>query len=168
MITGAPRRRRLSVPPISALWPVADLSFESGPGWAEREPVEVKLDFIEPPDGQPFTEFSWQPVGGPAQSGKRIDLPEVDFTIPAGELELRSRLVLPLGEPPFPAVVLVHGSGAESAVDTYSMPYLFAAHGILLYEGDDPFDRRYLGYAPGYLDLQVQWLRRQSGLEPPL
>lgn len=43
-----------------------------------------------------------------------------------------------------------------------------AEHGILLYEGDDPFDRRYLGYAPGYLDLQVQWLRRQSGLEPPL
>jgi pimeloyl-ACP methyl ester carboxylesterase len=42
-----------------------------------------------------------------------------------------------------------------------------AEHGILLYEGDDPFDRRYLGYAPGFLDLQVEWLRRQSGFEPP-
>ena len=42
-----------------------------------------------------------------------------------------------------------------------------AEHGILLFEGEDPFDRRYLGYAPGYLDLQVRWLREQSGLESP-
>ena len=40
--------------------------------------------------------------------------------------------------------------------------------GILSFEGSDPFNRRYLGYAPGYLDLQVQWLRRQSGLEASL
>jgi len=39
-----------------------------------------------------------------------------------------------------------------------------AEHGILLFEGEDSFDRQYLGYAPGYLDLQVQWLRQQSDL----
>jgi hypothetical protein len=38
-----------------------------------------------------------------------------------------------------------------------------AEHGILLFEGEDSLDRRYLGYAPGYLDLQVRWIRRQSG-----
>jgi pimeloyl-ACP methyl ester carboxylesterase len=37
-------------------------------------------------------------------------------------------------------------------------------HGILTFEGDDPFDRDYQGYAPGYLDLQVEWLRQQSDL----
>ena len=114
----------------SALWPVADLSYESGPGWADREPVELKLDFVRPPDGQTFTEFRWQSIDGPPHSGTKIDLPEIISTISAGELELRGKLVLPLGEPPFPAVVLVHGSGSESAVDTYFMPYLFAAHGI--------------------------------------
>ena len=42
-----------------------------------------------------------------------------------------SKLVLPIeGEPPFPAVVLVHGSGKDSAVDTYYTAYLFAAHGV--------------------------------------
>ena len=37
-----------------------------------------------------------------------------------------------------------------------------AEHGILLFEGEDSFDRKYLGYAPGYLDLQVRWIRQQS------
>ena len=41
-----------------------------------------------------------------------------------------------------------------------------AEHGILLYDGEDSFNRTYLGYAPGYLDLQVRWLREQGGLEP--
>lgn len=41
-----------------------------------------------------------------------------------------------------------------------------AEHGILLFEGGDPFERRYLAYAPGYLDLQVPELREQSGLTP--
>ena len=40
-----------------------------------------------------------------------------------------------------------------------------AEHGILHYEGDDLSDRKLIGYAPGYLDLQVRWLRMQSGLE---
>jgi len=39
-----------------------------------------------------------------------------------------------------------------------------AEHGILLFKEDGDSDRKYLGYAPGYLELQVDWLRRQSGL----
>ncbi len=40
-----------------------------------------------------------------------------------------------------------------------------AEHGILLFE-DQAGERTYLGYAPGYLARQVEWLRRQAGLEP--
>jgi dienelactone hydrolase len=40
-----------------------------------------------------------------------------------------------------------------------------AEHGILTFEEDDSGDRKVVGYAPGYLARQVQWLRRQSGLE---
>jgi len=157
----------------SALWPVADLSYEAGPGWQEREPVEVKLDFIEPPKGQPFTEFRWQPTGGSEQRGRRIDLPEITSTIPAGELELRSKLVLPLGEPPFPAVVLVHGSGADSAVDTYFMPYLFATHGIATLV----YDKRGTGGSTGTYNQNfhllsddtvavAEWLRGRPEIDP--
>jgi pimeloyl-ACP methyl ester carboxylesterase len=157
----------------SALWPVADLSYESGPGWAEREPVEVKLDFVEPADGRSFTEFRWQPTGGPAQSATKIGLPEIVSTIPAGELELRSKLVLPLGEPPFPAVVLVHGSGADSAVDTYFMPYLFAAHGIATLV----YDKRGTGGSTGKYNQNfhllsddtvavAEWLSERPEIDP--
>ena len=156
----------------SALWPVADLSYESGPGWADREPVELKLDFVQPPDGRSFTELRWQPTGGPAQAGTKIDLPEIISTIPAGELELRSKLVLPLGEPPFPAVVLVHGSGADSAVDTYFMPYLFASHGIAVLA----YDKRGTGGSTGRFSQNfhllsddtvavAEWLRKRPEID---
>ena len=42
-----------------------------------------------------------------------------------------------------------------------------ADHGILLFTGESSADRKYLGYAPGYFDLQVEWLRHQSGLPSP-
>lgn len=157
----------------SALWPVADLSYEAGPGWQEREPVDVKLDFVQPPNGQTFTELRWQPIGGPALSGQKIDLPEILSTISAGELELRSKLVLPLGDPPFPAVVLVHGSGADSAVDTYFMPYLFAAHGIATLV----YDKRGTGGSTGTYNQNfhllsddtvavAEWLRTRPEIDP--
>ena len=159
----------------SALWPVADAVYESGPGWQEREPVELNLSFTEPPDGEPVTELRWQPDGDPAQTGRRIDLPEFFSTIPAGDLELRSKLVLPLGEPPFPAVVLVHGSGAESAVDTYFMPYLFAANGIAVLT----YDKRGTGGSTGRYNQNfhllsddtvavVDWLRERPEIDPNL
>jgi pimeloyl-ACP methyl ester carboxylesterase len=159
----------------SALWPVADTSYESGPGWQEREPVELTVDFVQPPKDQPFTELRWQPGNGPAQTGRRIDLPEIFSTIPAGELKLRSKLVLPLGEPPFPAVVLVHGSGAESAVDTYFMPYLFAAHGIATLV----YDKRGTGGSTGKYNQNfyllsddtvaaAEWLRNRPEIDPNL
>ncbi len=41
-----------------------------------------------------------------------------------------------------------------------------AEHGILLFEESDDGERAYRGYAPGYFELQVEWLRRQSDLAP--
>jgi len=157
----------------SALSPVDDTSYESGPGWQESEPVDLMLEFVQPTKDRPFTEFRWQPTDGPAQTGRRIDLPEIYETIPAGELELRSKLVLPRGEPPFPAVVLVHGSGAESAVDTYYMPYLFAAHGIAVLT----YDKRGTGGSTGKYNQNfhllsddtvaaVEWLRTRPEIDP--
>ncbi len=157
----------------SALWPVSDTTYESGPGWAQREPVELTVEFDQPSDSRQTVELEWRPVGGPAQKGRRIDLPEINAAIPAGELELRSKLVLPLGEPPFPAVVLVHGSGAESAVDTYFMPYLFATHGIATLV----YDKRGTGGSTGKYNQNfyllsddtvavAEWLRERPEIDP--
>lgn len=156
-----------------ALWPSGESSYESGPGWAGREPVELRVDFEMPSGDVPPTGLLWQPTVGPEQYARKIDLPEIFSTIPAGELRLRSKLVLPLGEPPFPVAVLVHGSGADSAVDTYYMAYLFASHGIAVLT----YDKRGTGGSTGTYNQNfhllsddtvavVEWLRNRPEIDP--
>jgi len=166
-------RYRLMSGQSSSLWPVGELSYESGPGWRDREPIELRVDFQMPAKGGSPISLTWQPTDGPAQRGDRIDLPEIFSIIPAGELTLRSKLVLPLGDPPFPAVVLVHGSGRDSAVDTYYMAYLFASHGIAALA----YDKRGTGGSSGEYNQNfhllsddtvaaIQWLRGRAEIDP--
>jgi pimeloyl-ACP methyl ester carboxylesterase len=166
-------RYRLMSGQSGALWPVGPASYESGPGWAGREPVDLQIDFELGPDGEARPGLLWQPTEGAPQQGRRIDLPEILETIPAGDLMLRSKLVLPLGEPPFPVVVLVHGSGKDSAVDTYFMQYLFAAHGVAVLA----YDKRGTGGSTGTFNQNfhllsddtvaaVDWLRTRPEIDP--
>lgn len=111
-----------------ALWPVASNRYESGPGWAERKPVELAVTFVTAAGR--VTGVRWTGNDGQAQEGRRLELPEVPATFRSGDVTLRAKLVLPEGPGPFPAAVLVHGSESDSAVDRYFEPYLYAAHGI--------------------------------------
>lgn len=136
-------RYRLEDGTSGALYPEGpeeELRYVSGPGWSGREPVELELTFRMDAAGR-AEGFTWRPVTvgageglGAAQEARRLDLPEELLTFPSGDLALRGKLVLPSpeehGPGPYPAVVPVHGSGSESAVDHYFLPYLFAAHGI--------------------------------------
>lgn len=167
---GETLRYRLPSGESGALRPAGDLRFEAGPGWAREEPVEVTVDF-DPIDTGPPAGLEWT-QGGRRQRATRLALPEIDGTIRSGDLELRARLVLPAGDGPFPAVVFVHGSGRESAVDSYYNPYLFAAHGIagLVY------DKRGTGESEGRFSQNfhllsddtaaaVEWLRERPEID---
>lgn len=154
-----------------ALWPAGEGAYEAGPGWAERQPVEVEVAFgAAGPGGRPEG-FTWRRNGG-EQSARRLDLPETFFTFPSGELTLRGKLVKPEGEGPFPVVVLVHGSGDESAVDYYSDPYLFASHGIatLVYdkrgtgESEGEYTQNFHVLARDVL-AAVEWLRGRADID---
>ena len=166
-------RYRLMSGQSSTMLPTGDQSYESGPGWRAKEPVELRIEFLLSPDGGPPTGLIWQPSSAGEQRGSRIDLPEIHSTFPAGALTLRAKLVLPLGEPPFPAVVLVHGSGKDSAVDTYYMAYLFASHGIATLA----YDKRGTGGSTGKYNQNfhmlsddtvaaVEWLRTRAEIDP--
>lgn len=155
------------------LWAEAERAYESGPGWDGREPVELRVNFDERSNEGPPTRLRWRPADGPEQPGHRIDLPEIFSTIPAGELTLRCKLVLPIGRAPHPAVILVHGSGKESAVDTYYMAYLFAANGIATLV----YDKRGTGGSTGDYNQNfhllsddtvaaVEWLRTRPEIDP--
>lgn len=154
-----------------ALYPAGGWTYEAGPGWSGRRPVEVQLTFDDPSAGRPAG-FRWKHAEESWQSARRLPLDETLFTFESGDLTLRGKLVLPPGDGPFPAVVLVHGSGRESAVDTYSMPYLFAPHGIATLA----FDKRGTGGSEGDYTQNfellagdvvaaVEWLRRQPQID---
>ena len=119
--------------------PTGDLVYEVGStgSWAapeelpEEETVTFEMAAGGPPEG-----FLWR-RDGEELSARRIELREDLFTFESDGYELRAKLVLPPGElpdagdpDPHPAVVLVHGSGDRSAVDTWDDPYHFAALGI--------------------------------------
>src|SRR5262249_59325429 len=74
--------------------------------------------------------FTGAGLGEPVVHATRLALPEIPFTFERDGLRFRGRLVSPLGPPPYPAVVIAHGSEEDSAVDRYYEPYLFASMGI--------------------------------------
>jgi dienelactone hydrolase len=150
------------------LWPTGDSEYEGGPGWAEREPVVNRVKFARR-DGH--SGFDWR-RGEQVVHARWIDLPERIAKFPSGDLSLRGKLVLPQGDGPFPAVVIVHGSESYSAVDYYSEPYLYAANGFAALA----FDKRGTGESEGkYLQnfhvlsddvvAAVKWLRTQPGID---
>jgi pimeloyl-ACP methyl ester carboxylesterase len=168
-------RYRLMSGQSSTLRAVGDVSYESGPGWSDTEPIELRVEFELPASGEPPTGLRWHEVDDTGQKGSRIQFEEILSPIPAGELVLWSKLVLPLGGGPFPVVVLVHGSGKASAVDTYFMHYMFAAHGIATLV----YDKRGTGKSTGKFNQNfhllsddtvavVEWLRTRPEIDPNL
>ena len=154
-----------------ALRPRGDRTFKAGPAWSKPEPVEVTVRFDAIASGSP-PGLTWEGPEG-SQRARRLELPEMMGSFDSGGLDLRAKLVLPEGEGPFPVVVFVHGSGRESAVDSYYNPYLFAAHGIagLVY------DKRGTGgsegdYTQNFHVLSddtaaaVAWLRTRPEVDP--
>jgi uncharacterized protein len=163
-------RYRLMSGDSGAMWPTGEGAYESGPGWAEREPVVSRFEFERARDRT--NGLNWR-SGEREQRARALDLPERTAKFASGDLELRAKLVTPRGEAPFPAIVLVHGSGDESAVDYYFEPYLYAAHGF----ASLVFDKRGTGESEGdYLQnfhvlsddvvAAVQWLRTQPDVDP--
>lgn len=155
----------------AALWPVADQQYEGGKGWAGREPVVNRFRFELDAQGHP-ARLSWEKSGAPPRQAVAVKLAEHIFTFSSGELILRAKLVLPVGTGPFPAVVLVHGSGADSAVDYYFEPYMYAANGF----ASLVFDKRGTGESGGEyvqnfrvlagdVTAAVKWLRTQQTID---
>ena len=154
------------------LWARGGRSYESGPGWRDREPVSLRLTFAVGADGRPVG-FTWARLGEPVVHATRLALPEIPFTFERDGLRFRGRLVSPLGPPPYPAVVIAHGSEEDSAVDRYYEPYLFASMGIAA----AVFDKRGTGGSEGRytqnfvtlardLEAAVGWVRSRPEIDP--
>ncbi len=159
----------------AVLWPIGESEYEGGAGWDQREPVINHFKFASA-SGSGQRGFEWRRADDKVVQARRIDLPERTEMFPSGDLQLRGKLVLPeasdQGAGPFPAVIIVHGSESDSAVDHYYEPYMYAANGFAALA----FDKRGTGQSQGeYLQnfhvlsddvvAAIRWLRAQPGID---
>jgi len=109
--------------------------FVSGPSLLVEEPVEITIAF-ERDDMGAVNGLLWQERDQPARRAGRINIRREDIAFTSGDLLLAGTLLLPTTEPPYPAIVFVHGSGPSRRESFGALPYLFAADGfaVLAYD----------------------------------
>ncbi len=125
------------------LYPNDQYTFHSGPGFSAENPIEISISYILDTSEQ-VTGITWQEKPLPESIGKKINQ-EQWIKIQNQGLTLNARINLPEGNGPFPAVVLVHGSGKDKATDYYPNGDFFAAQGIAALT----FDKRGTGDSEG-------------------
>lgn len=154
------------------LYPAAaPRAYQTGPGWASPSPVELEVRFHE--TGPQVSGLEWQPKDGALQRAEKLRLREEPIRFRSGNLTLSGRLVLPPGDGPHPAIVLVHGSERDAATLFYHEPYIFAAQGIAAFV----YDKRGTGGSEGKFVMNfskladdavaaVEEVRRHPAVDP--
>jgi dienelactone hydrolase len=125
------------------LYPVSDTKYVSGDGFSTRDPESLSVQILIDTSGN-TSGLNWTFLGSETKLAKRINKIE-PITFDNGDITLNGHLSLPEGEGPFPAIVLVHGSGDDKATDYYYNGDFFAAHGIACLT----FDKRGTGNSDG-------------------
>lgn len=167
---GALRYRTMSGE-SGVVWPAGVNLFEGGKGWAEREPFYNRFTFEMDAQDRPVA-LLWEQTGLEPRRAPIVQLPQRIAEFESGDLTLRAKLVMPAAPCPCPAVVIVHGSEAFSAVDFYGEPYIYAANGFAALA----FDKRGTGKSQGEYTQNfrvlagdvvaaVKWLRDQPGID---
>ncbi|PYQ92442.1 MAG: hypothetical protein DMG02_01405 [Acidobacteria bacterium] len=88
--------------------------FFAGPGVAVPESVESRLAFQRDRAGK-IVSVTWQRPSAPARTARRVDIEKrEDVRFSNREIQLAGTLIAPSTGSIHPAIVLVHGSGAEN------------------------------------------------------
>lgn len=99
---------------IRTLYPAERDQFFAGPGVAMSTSVESRIEFQRDSTGQ-VTSLRWQREGASPRTARRVETERrEDVRFPSGGIQLAGTLISPATAGPHPAVILVHGSGAEN------------------------------------------------------
>ena len=99
---------------IRVLYPTDRDRFFAGPGAAVPASVESRIEFQRDGAGR-ITALTWTPDGAAARTAPRVELEKhEDVRFASGDVQLAGTLLAPSTAGKHPAIILVHGSGAEN------------------------------------------------------
>lgn len=121
---------------IRPLRAIAPGRFAFGPSIGAAEPVEATLEIAG-------ARLHWTEAGR-RSTGRRVEFASEEVTVQNGVVALSGTLTRPRGRGPFPAVVLLHGGGAQTR-DFFWVTHFFAVRGVAVLA----YDKRGAGRSTG-------------------
>lgn len=138
------------------LYPLSARRYEAGDGFTNREPVAVTVDFQVDSAGLAGG-LRWTTADGTSLSASRIGK-ERWVRFESDSVSLSGRLHVPEGSPPYPAIVLVHGSGDTPGSDWFYDGDFLVAHGFAILA----YDKRGTGGSGGDFTFDFHQLARDA------
>jgi uncharacterized protein len=132
-------RYRLTDGRSGRIYPDNDRNFHGGPGWASREPRVAEAVF----DGCPGKRLEFRLKGGPSGVAQRVAMTRTPATFSSLGNTLYGELFSP--SKPQALVVLVYGSGNDSAVTWNYVQHLLPVYDIAVFV----YDKRGTGRSNG-------------------
>ena len=136
------------------------------PGAAVPSSVESRIEFQRDGAGR-ITSLTWTPDGGAARTAPRVELEKhEDVRFASGDVQLAGTLLAPSTAGKHPAIILVHGSGAENREFILPFARFLVRRGMAVLG----YDKRGVGGSTG--DWQTALVRsarrrRRGGVRVP-
>ena len=106
---------------IRTLYPTDHDQFFAGPGMAVSTSVESRIEFQRDGTGR-ITSLTWQHEAAAPRTARRVEIEKhEDVRFSNGDVQLAGTLISPTTGGKHPAIILVHGSGAENR--EYMLPW---------------------------------------------
>jgi pimeloyl-ACP methyl ester carboxylesterase len=106
---------------VRTLYPTDRDRFFAGPGAAVPTAVESRIEFQRDATGK-ITSLTWRRDGATPRIARRVEIERrADVRFSSGDIQLAGTLISPNTDAKHPAIILVHGSGAEDR--EYMLPF---------------------------------------------
>jgi len=106
---------------VRTLYPTDRDQFFAGPGIAVSASIESRIEFQRDGTGK-ITSLTWRREGAAPRTGRRVEIEKrEDVRFSHGGIQLAGSLISPATGGKHPAIILVHGSGAENR--EYIVPF---------------------------------------------
>ena len=120
-------------------------TFFAGPGIAVQESIESRIAFQRDRAGT-IVSLTWQRKSEPARTARRVEIEKrEDVRFSNRDIQLAGTLIAPSTGGKHPAIVLVHGSGAQSREHMMPFARFLIRHGIAVLG----YDKRGVGESTG-------------------